>query len=90
MHVPYAVSRVIDVRANQWIRDIAKLERACPSRQCLAVKDVHLSKARLTTIMLTFMLTHEFLCTIPLPPSLPGAMTDGRFPLPALSRSERT
>lgn len=50
MYVLCAMNRVVDVRANQWVRNVAKLERACPSWQCLAVKDVHLSKARLTTI----------------------------------------
>lgn len=39
------MKRVVDVRADQGIRNVAKLERACPSWQCLAVKDVHLSKA---------------------------------------------
>ena len=36
------------------------------------------------------MLTHKCLCTIPPLVSLFGAMTDGRLPLPGLSRSERT
>lgn len=50
MYVICAMTRVVDVRANQWVRNVTKLERARPSWQCLAVKDVHLSKARLATI----------------------------------------
>ena len=38
------MNRVVDVRADQWVRNVAKLERARPSWQCLAVKDVHLSR----------------------------------------------
>jgi hypothetical protein len=46
MHVFCAVSWVVDVRPNQWVRNVAKLECARPGRQSFPVKNVRLSDAR--------------------------------------------
>jgi hypothetical protein len=45
MHAFCPVSWVVDVPPNQWIRDVAELECARPSRQRLTVKDVRWSEA---------------------------------------------